>query len=119
MAFKEARAAVEVLANTIRLLYQGVFASRELADFELTVSPGIEAVGRLLKGLKLGFMKEIELSAAIFHVFFMSFKSKKAVLRANSEALASNFRSSRTSSSSRPGSGPTSTTTPTPQGLGL
>ena len=40
---KEAMPGVEVLANTIRLLYQGVFASRELADFEITVSPGIEA----------------------------------------------------------------------------
>lgn len=35
---------IQVLANAIRLLYQGVFASSELAPFELGVSPGMEVV---------------------------------------------------------------------------
>ncbi|CAK9088126.1 unnamed protein product [Durusdinium trenchii] len=36
---------IQVLANAIRLLYQGVFASPELAPFELGVSPGMEVIG--------------------------------------------------------------------------
>eukprot|EP00434_Breviolum_minutum_P028581 symbB.v1.2.025286.t2/scaffold2445.1/size151041/14 len=40
---------IQVLVNTIRLLYQGVFASPDLAAFELGVSPGMEVVADFSK----------------------------------------------------------------------
>ncbi|CAJ1462081.1 unnamed protein product [Effrenium voratum] len=35
---------IQMLANTIRLLYQGVFSSPEMEPFELSVSPSVEVV---------------------------------------------------------------------------
>jgi len=40
---------IQVIANTIRLLYQGVFASEQMAPFELGISPGVEVVADFQK----------------------------------------------------------------------